>query len=187
MSNIAILKPHTYSEWLTTNFWFSPGQDTIGPGLSRHRAMILYNVGLQRNSDVWVDEYQRILPNTEVEVRFGLLPVEYRHWDILCDRLACVGSRLKSWQSTHPHLEEWLGVYWNPEDALPQLVFQGQAIPKAQLDGLPTSVPIVCISDGYEMQPQSRTLSLIPAELSDSGAYIPGTLQRIRIIHTTRG
>jgi hypothetical protein len=30
----------------TTNFWLGPGQDTIGPGLSRHLAISLFNASL---------------------------------------------------------------------------------------------------------------------------------------------
>jgi hypothetical protein len=102
LSDVRVLEPMTYAEWLSSDFWLNNNLVTIGPGLSHSRAMALYNRGLHCNSDVWVEEYRQVLPCTQMAIQFGLPPTEFSHWKSLRPRLALIGTRLLRQQATLP-------------------------------------------------------------------------------------
>jgi hypothetical protein len=92
--DIAAQTPSTYPEWISANFWLSPGQDTIGASFSYTRAMQLYNTGLKCNANAWDSTAKRFISAALAATRFGVVPTEFRHWDAMSARLRNTSLRL---------------------------------------------------------------------------------------------
>jgi hypothetical protein len=153
--DVTVRAPHTYSEWLSSNFWFSLGQNTIGHGFSRQRAMILYNQGLPFNRDVWMEGLLKFMTGPQVASKFGLYHSEFCTWDAHSARLVNVGIRLLRVQPVQFQSEEWIGLYSQQTASLPSLVFHGHALPDYRLSGSRVSIPYIRVPDDNIVQSHS--------------------------------
>jgi hypothetical protein len=171
-------------EWNSSSFWWTLSFNTIGPGFSRVRATALARKGFQYIRDVLTPGTQCFISSEEAHIRFGLLPCEFRHWDIVCSRLARTGSRFLIQRPTKVEGKEWVGLYVSPADPLPLWVVQGNTIPTGQIG---SQLQVLHVAQGatvFSVLPASVLLTPSPP---DSVSTVVGFINRIRVETVTRG
>lgn len=120
--------PDNFEEWLSLNFWWGVGQNTLGPGFSKTRGTQLYKAGLKRNVDVWDFNTNSIKSLDVVHRAFGVRHTESQAWKSLRQRLTGIGGRWINQSHNRPLPDAWYGVFVNHQDSTPGYVLQGSSI-----------------------------------------------------------
>jgi hypothetical protein len=87
--------PTSFKEWLSTNFWWGVGQDTIGPSFSKDSATTLYQAGLRWNRNAWDYCNHCIISGVCAMMKFRITEEECRARVGIRQRLTGMGAGLE--------------------------------------------------------------------------------------------
>jgi hypothetical protein len=120
----------------------------------------------------------------EANVRFGLLPTEFRGWEPLCQYLAGILGR-GLLRSPRPQEAEWVGVFALASDPLPFMVILGKYILIGITGNQRIAIHLSEEASHYSIQPRSHILQL--ADYTLAGGTVRGFPERVRVVEVKRG
>ena len=168
--------PSTYDEWLSTNIWWGTSFNTIGPCFSKFRATQLHKLEFSYIRDMWIHDEQSFLSGPEMHARFGLLDSEYNNWAAICRPLTLMGSRFFLQRSSRPASKDWIGLYRNPNDAIPVVMTMDAHVQEGRIDGTRQPLRLTPAVPCWNVQEVSQTLAQLPVEERHLDGYVKESL-----------
>jgi hypothetical protein len=159
---VVCLPPSNFDEWLSSNFWWTLGFNSIAPAFSRLRAMELFNASLHMIKHAWTRSW--VLSGQEAQVQFELFTSKHQNWEAVCKYLWGLSGSFLIQQNTLFVEGNWIGLYEDMSDILPLAIFEGHTQPACNLQRMQQSLFFPIHSLVYKVLHLARVL--IPHTLS---------------------
>jgi hypothetical protein len=161
----------------------------IGFGFSKARAAQMHRAGLKRIQDAWEDG--SLISIDRAKEKFGLKAGEDRAWLTATNLLTYTWAGMLRGINPVAGRQEWLGIFGEAENGLPQVVFQTGDSLLLRVGAPMQNLHIPWHIDLFAVQEVSRTLVQVRAlaGIRDGirGFGYVGRLLRIRISEIEQG
>jgi hypothetical protein len=119
---VAYLSPTTPKDILQLNLWWREEYQGLHFGIIMSRAYILNKNGLRYFRDIWDPGRYDFLTWEDAKEKFSLEEVHRDFWIKLTEYYGPFRERMLNQQNALLTSQEWVGLYRNTEDALPEWV-----------------------------------------------------------------
>ena len=186
---ITYLSPTTPKDILQLNLWWRKEHQGLHFGIIMSRAYILNKNGLRYFRDIWDPGRYDFLTWEDAKERFSLEEVHRDFWIKLTEYYGPFRERMLNQQNALLTSQEWVGLYRNTEDALPEWVVCAGYLKEFSPGPVQFSAEFMGTFPKSTMGSQYFTLTEIKPNTKNAPppTAFSGWMIRVRIDRLTRG